>query len=403
MRTQLPSFSVIIWKQLMDIKPPPKRKRPSVTKQPVTSRPHHAIRPVVAAPIPVQKPELVSKKRFTRKQTISLLLGSLGILLLLSTVAAAGWYNWAIRPRSSDDRQVRVVVEPGDTAASIADTLHEHELIRSRLAFGIYTQLSGTRSKLQAGGYVLSANQSVANIVDHMTTGKTDEFNITIPPGLTLDELRDHFKRDGFSDEEVATAFRAMYSHPLLASKPASATLEGYIYPETYRMNADQTLDTLFMRTFDQMYKVLQEGKYLEEYAKRNLTIHQAITLASIVQKEVKNPTDQKQVAQVFLKRLELGMPLGSDVTYMYAAEQMGVAASPSLESPYNTRKYGGLPPGPIANMNPSALDAVAFPAPGDYLYFVAGDGADEGKTFFARTQEEHDANVAAHCHVLCR
>ncbi len=386
----------------MDIKPPPKRKKRPIATHPVAPKPHSAVKPATT-PVQAVAPSLVPKKRFSKKQITSLILGGLGALLLLATIAAASWYNWAIGAPSHEDRQVRVVVESGDTAASIAETLYEHDLIRSRLAFGIYTQLSGTRSKLQAGGYVLSANQSVASIVEHMTTGKTDEFSITIPPGLTLDELRAHFKRDGFSDDEISTAFNAMYSHPLLASKPAAATLEGYIYPETYRMSADQTLDTLFMRTFDQMYKVLQEGKYLDEFARRNLTIHQAVTLASIVQKEVKNPVDQKQVAQVFLKRLATGIPLGSDVTYMYAAEQMGAVASPSLESPYNTRKYGGLPPGPIANMNPSALEAVAFPAAGEYLYFVAGDGADEGKTFFATTQEEHDANVAAHCHVLCR
>lgn len=397
MRTQLPSYSAIIWKQPMDIKPPPKRK-----KRPIAS---HAVTPkqVIAKPVEAEPSTHSHHKKNSKKRATSLILAGAGILLLVTTVAAASWYQWATSPRSDDERQVRVVVESGDTAASIADALYEQELIRSRLAFGIYTQLSGTRSKLQAGGYVLSANQSVASIVEHMTTGKTDEFNITIPPGLTLDALRDHFKRDGFSDEEIATAFNAMHSHPLLATKPSEATLEGYIYPETYRMNADQTLETLFMRTFDEMYKMLQEKKYLDEYAKRNLTIHEAVTLASIVQKEVKDPVDQKQVAQVFLKRLAIDMPLGSDVTYMYAAEQMGVKATPSLESPYNTRKYRGLPPGPIANMNPSALEAIAFPAAGEYLYFVAGDGADEGKTFFAHTQEEHDANIAAHCHVLCR
>ena len=379
----------------MDIKPPP--KRPSPTAVPAPSQQS------VPAPVEVSPSPQPPKKRITRKQLTSLALAGAGLLILLATIATVSWYNWAISPRSDEDHQVRVVVESGDTAASIADSLYEHELIRSRLAFGLYTQLSGTRSKLQAGGYVLSANQSVASIVEHMTSGKTDEFNITIPPGLTLDGLRDHFKRDGFSDAEITAAFNKDYEHPLLASRPADATLEGYIYPETYRMSADRGLDALFVRTFDQMYKVLQEGKYLDEYAKRNLTIHQGVTLASIVQKEVKNPVDQKQVAQVFLKRLADGISLGSDVTYMYAAEQMGVRATPSLESPYNTRKYAGLPPGPIANMNPSALEAVAFPAPGDYLYFVAGDGADEGKTFFARTEAEHEANVAAHCHVLCR
>ena len=398
MRTLLRSYSAIIWKQPMDIKPPPKRKkRPVASHAPVSKQ--SVTKPVEA----VSPPPPVLKKKSSQKRIMSLALAGTGVLLLLATVTAAGWYQWATSPRSDEERQVRVVVESGDTAVSIADALYEQELIRSRLAFGIYTQLSGTRSKLQAGGYVLSANQSVASIVEHMTTGKTDEFNITIPPGLTLDALRDHFKRDGFSDEEIATAFNAMHSHPLLATKPAEATLEGYIYPETYRMNADQKLETLFMRTFDEMYKMLQEKKYLDEYAKRNLTIHQAVTLASIVQKEVKDPVDQKQVAQVFLKRLAIDMPLGSDVTYMYAAEQMGAKATPSLESPYNTRKYGGLPPGPIANMNPSALEAVAFPAAGEYLYFVAGDGADEGKTFFAHTQDEHNANIAAHCHVLCR
>ena len=395
MRMPQPLFSATTWKQPMDIKPPP--KRPSPTAVPAPSQQS------VPAPVEVSPSPQPPKKRITRKQLTSLALAGAGLLILLATIATVSWYNWAISPRSDEDHQVRVVVESGDTAASIADSLYEHELIRSRLAFGLYTQLSGTRSKLQAGGYVLSANQSVASIVEHMTSGKTDEFNITIPPGLTLDGLRDHFKRDGFSDAEITAAFNKDYEHPLLASRPADATLEGYIYPETYRMSADQGLDALFVRTFDQMYKVLQEGKYLDEYAKRNLTIHQGVTLASIVQKEVKNPVDQKQVAQVFLKRLADGISLGSDVTYMYAAEQMGVRATPSLESPYNTRKYAGLPPGPIANMNPSALEAVAFPAPGDYLYFVAGDGADEGKTFFARTEAEHEANVAAHCHVLCR
>lgn len=378
----------------MDIKPPPKRPRPP-------QKPAEPIQPVL--PQPEAAPLPLGTKRFWRKRNIGLALACAGALLLAGSVSTAVWYNWAIGPRSDSSHKVRVVVESGETAASIADTLYDHDLIHSRFAFGLYTQLSGSRSKLQAGGYVFSANQSVASIVEHMVNGKTDEFNITIPPGLTLDELRTQFKKDGFTDDEITSAFNATYTNPVLTTRPAGATLEGYIFPETYRMNADQSLNDLLTRSFDQMYKVMQDGKYLDEFAKRGLTIHQAVTLASIVQKEVKGSADQKQVAQVFLKRLSSGMQLGSDVTYMYAAKQLGVDASPSLDSPYNTRKYAGLPPGPIANMNPSALEAVAFPAPGDYLYFVAGDGADEGRTFFATTEAEHNANVAAHCHTLCQ
>lgn len=378
----------------MDIKPPPKRP-PFTLPAPVSI-------PALSAPDPSTPPPL-PRKKLSRKRLISYVLAFLGTAVLAIGCGVAIWYHWAIAPASHEAHHVRVVIEPGDTAGSIATTLRDHELIRSKLAFRLYTQMTGTRSKLQAGGYVLSPNQSVESIVEHMTSGKTDEFDITIPPGLTLDGLRAQFKRDGYSDGEITSAFSAPYTHPLLATRPAGATLEGYIYPETYRLDADQSLHALLVRSFDQMYSVMRDHKYLEEYAKHNLTIHQAVTLASIVQKEVKDPADQKQVAQVFLKRLSSNIPLGSDVTYIYAAEQLGVPPTPKLDSPYNTRKYGGLPPGPIANMNPSALEAVAFPAPGDYLYFVAGDGADEGKTFFSKTQAEHDANVAAHCHSLCR
>jgi UPF0755 protein len=377
----------------MDIKPPPKRPKPPIVP------PTPPVEQPTEVSVDTPQPQ-VSKKRLPRKRLLTIVLAGVGALLLVASVATVTWYNWAISPRSDETHQVRVVVEPGDTAASIATTLYEHELINSRLAFSVYTQLSGTRNKLQAGGYVLSANQSVPSIVEHMTSGKTDEINLTILPGLTLDELRENFKRDGFSDEEVTAAYNATYDHPLLASRPAGATLEGYIYPETYRMNANQTLQELFERSFDEMYKNLQEKKYLEEFTKRGFTIHQGLTLASIIQKEVSVPSDQKQVAQVFYKRLSIDMALGADATFVYAAKQAGQEPTVSFESPYNTRKYPGLPPGPIANMTASALDATAFPAPGEYLFFVSGD---DGTTHFSMTEEEHLQKTAQYCKRLCQ
>lgn len=377
----------------MDIRPP--RKKPAA---------HSKIQVVDVVPAPSKEvpiPEKHLKPAPSRKRRyMTFGLAGTGLLLLGASLSTLMWYNWAIGAASNEERRVRVVVDSGDTTAAIADTLYDHDLIRSRLAFTLYSQLSGNRSKLQAGGYVFSPNQDVASIVEHMASGKTDEIDVTIVPGLTLSELRGQFFNNGFSDAEITEAFNASYDHPLLASRPSGSTLEGYIYPETYRMNANQTLKELLVRSFDEMYKTLQEKKYLDEFQKRHLSIHEAITLASIVQKEVKNPADQKQVAQVFLKRLSGGVQLGSDVTYMYAAKQMGVAATPSLDSPYNTRKYVGLPPGPIANMNPSALDAVAFPAAGDFMYFVAGD---DGVTYFSHTEAEHNANIAAHCKTLCQ
>ncbi len=111
------------------------------------------------------------------------------------------------------------------------------------------------------------------------------------------------------------------------------------------------------------------------------------------------NPADQKQVAQIFYKRLGEDIPLGADATFVYAAKKLGVTPSVDLDSPYNTRVHAGLPPGPISTPGLSALQAVAQPAPGDYLYFVSGD---DGQTYFARTQEEHEANAAQYCKVNC-
>lgn len=374
----------------MDIRPP--KKRP-----PRPADPAHQL-PAITPEPQVRKQPSLPWHRLPPRRTV--LLAAAGLVLAIAVLCASLWYGWALGAPSDETRQVRVVIEPGETSASIAVTLYDQGLIRSRLAFNLYTQLSGTRAKLQAGGYVLSPNQDVSTIVEHMTSGKTDEFDITILPGLTLDELRAQFRTDGFSDDEITAAFQADYDHPLLADRPQGASLEGYVYPETYRMNADQPLGALLERSFDELHKTLNEKGYLAEYRKRGLDIHQGLTLASIVQKEVKDPVDQKQVAQVFLSRLSIGMVLGSDVTYMYAAKQLGVEATPGLDSPYNTRKVAGLPPGPIANMNPSALEAVAAPAAGDFLYFVAGD---DGKTYYARTEAEHIANVRAHCHTLCQ
>src|SRR5690606_19503304 len=138
------------------------------------------------------------------------------------------------------------------------------------------------------------------------------------------------------------------------------------------------------------------------------LSLHQAIILASIVHKESYDFEDQRQVAQVFLKRLEMGIPLGADATFRYAAAIAGQEPSVDFESPYNTRINAGLPPGPIANFEIEALRAVASPDDSDYLYFVHGDGChDEDSTtpcvtYFSKTQSEHEANTIKYCREYC-
>lgn len=385
----------------MDILPPPKRPvqtdRAPQIQAPAPIEP--ASQPTAPKPAPAKRPPQPTflKRPWYRKWQIWALV-ILGAFLLCAG-SAITWYALALQPKSKTEQKIQLVVSEGEASSSIINKMAESGLVRSKFATRLYVELSGNKSKMQAGGYILSPNQSVSEIVSHIVAGKTDEQLVTIPPGRTLKELREDLKKFGYSDSDIDAAYAAKYNSPLLADKPADASLEGYIYPESFQLVAGQPLSALFEKSFDELYSKLQADGMIEKFKSHGLNLHQAMTLASIVQKEVSDPATQKQVAQVFYKRLADGMVLGSDVTFEYAAAQLGVTPAVDIDSPYNTRRNPGLPPGPIANMNYTALQAVADPAAGDYVYFVAGD---DGVTYFSRTVEEHEANVAAHCHKLC-
>ena len=186
--------------------------------------------------------------------------------------------------------------------------------------------------------------------------------------------------------------------HPALVAKPRDASLEGYLYPESFKVTSSTTVQEIIEQSLDEMAKRLTPER-IEAFASQGLSTHEAVILASIIEKEVSLAEDRRVVAQIFLKRLNEGMSLGSDVTYEYAAALTGEIASPELDSPYNTRKYTGLPPGPISNVDDAALAAVANPASTDYLFFISGD---DGKTYYGTTHEEHDANIRDFCQLKC-
>lgn len=354
-------------------------------------------------PVDVSKPLVIPRGPLWKRYVPHMAgVAALAVLLVGSLIYSLS----SLRPVDSNDHtKIRFIVSSGATATQIANALHEEGLIRDPFVFQLYTQVKGTKSKLQAGGYVLKRSHSMGEIVDHLTSGQTDEASITILPGLTLQQLADpevkgSFAQQGFSSQDINLAYQATYTGTLFETKPAGRSLEGYLYPETYNIMADQTLREVIQKSLDEMHAQIQQRNLEPLIAQQGLSLHDGIVLASIIQKEVSNAEEQKQVAQVFHKRLKEGVVLGSDVTFMYIAEKEGREPSVSDNSPYNTRKHGGLPPGPIANFNISALVAVANPAPGDFMYFVAGD---DGTTHFAKTEAEHESNVAKYCTVLCR
>lgn len=336
-------------------------------------------------------------------------------IILATVIVLAGiitsailWYQAMLKPVSSLSEAVMFTVDDGQTARSIGRNLEKARLIKSELAFDIYARLHG--GALQTGTYHLDRSMTTQKVYSVLLSGKQADYNITFFPGANLQsaqsvpqsqrlDVTTVLERAGFSDSDIKRALATTYQLPLFAGKPASADLEGYIYGETYNVSANSTAEQILTKTFNTFYQQLQDNGLLDKIKAHKLTLYQAITLGSIIQREASDPADQRQIAQVFYKRLNMGMPLGSDVTFMYAAAKLGVPATPDLKSPYNTRIHTGLPPGPIAVPGLSAMEAVASPAKGDYLYFVAGD---DGTVHFARTNAEHEDNIAKYCHQLC-
>lgn len=375
----------------------PAPKRPLSTEIPATKPKQEG--PLLEAPkVPLLIDEPKKKKRSIKK-LVGWLVGVGVAAALFAGGAAFLWYHDALEPVSLEEADgVRVSIADGSSPGQIGQLLEEKKLIRSSLAFEIYTRLSNTQSLLKAGAYTLAPSESTEKIVEHIISGNVDTFSITFLPGATLAENRTGLIEAGYSAEEVDQALAKTYDSPLFADKPVAASLEGYMYGETYKFSSDASVEDILKATFAEFYKNIQANNLEEGFKKQGLNLYEGITLASIIQREEPNEVAQKQVAQVFYLRLAKDMPLGSDVTAYYGADQIGTERSVAVDTPYNTRMHTGLPPTPIATPGLTALQAAASPAEGDYVYFLSGD---DDVTYFARTDAEHEANKQ-YCPVKC-
>ena len=335
----------------------------------------------------------ISPKPKGKKKVVLIILGILAGLILAVFATVFIWYKTQLAPKTTDDVYHVLVVQSGASRQSIAYDLEEKQIIKSSSVFLWHTKLTG-KSNLQAGSYRLSSKLSTPEIADILASGKVSTVDILIPPGLRLSQIKAELVKAGYGASEIDQALISVRSHPLLKNVSSSTPLEGYLFPDTYRIGPDTTAEqliTLMLNTFEK--KITAEIK--TGLAKQRLSLEEGIILASIIQKEVSDYPNMQKVAQVFLKRLNEGVVLGSDVTFQYAAKETGKAEVPTLDSPYNTRIVAGLPPSAIANFNIDALRSVAEPATTDFLYFVAGD---DGTVYYSKTEAEHEALTRQHC-----
>lgn len=340
--------------------------------------------------------------RRKRGLRIGIIITLIVVLLGLGVAALAvrNAYSQNIKPLNSSQKEQLFTVQSGQTAHDIAVALQEQQLIRASWAFEWYVRSHNLREQLQAGSYYVRSSQSVAEIVGIITGGKVATDLVTILPAQRLDQIQAALIKSGYSAAEVAAALDpAKYAnHPALVDKPAGATLEGYLYPESFQRTAETKLEDIIRLSLDAMQQHLTPD-IRAAFVSNGLTVHQGVILASIVEEETGTPKDRPMVAQVLLKRLSIGMQLGSDPTAHYGAIIAGQTPSVNYDSPYNTRMHTGIPPGPISNVSESSLRAVAYPSNTDYLYFVAGD---DGVTHFTKTLQEHQAATAQYCTKLC-
>jgi len=309
-------------------------------------------------------------------------------IALLGAVAMAGSLRWALLPPMASAPPAIFDVRPGASLGSVASDLESRGVIRSAFAFELLARYRGVDGALQLGEYEVSAALPPAEILDRIAAGRVVVHEVVIPEGLAASQIALRLEAAGLAN---AAEFAAFASDPASAESLGveGASLEGYLFPETYRLPRGLSVRAIAKLLVDQFLKVWRE---IEPQARRqDLSMLEVVTLASIVEKETAVPRERPLIASVFRNRLERGMRLETDPTVIYGISDFdGNLRRRDLENagnPYNTYQNPGLPPGPIANPGADALRAVVHPAESDYLFFVSRN---DGTHVFSKTYTEH-------------
>jgi UPF0755 protein len=317
------------------------------------------------------------------------------VLTALVAGAAGLWFfaEMGMRPVDAADAQgVSVTIPQGANTRAIADALKEAGLIRSETLFLVKSKLDGLEESYKAGAYTFTRDMGMRRIMEDLTEGvKAETKRFTIPEGLTVEQTAETLAEAGLVDatdflREAATGDFSGYRF----LEGAAGGLEGYLYPETYDVYADATPRDFIERMLAHFDKLFTEECYSQAEA-RGLSVNEVVTIASLIERETRVPEERALVASVIRNRLEKGMPLQIDATVQYALGEQKerlTYADLEIDSPYNTYKIPGLPPGPICSPRIECIEAALNPADTDYLYYVLRPELD-GRHNFTKSYDE--------------
>ncbi|MCM2980650.1 hypothetical protein CHH55_19430 [Niallia circulans] len=333
---------------------------------------------------------------------------ALVLIMIVAVVGTSGYFyiKSALKPVNPDsDKDIVVEVPIGSGVSTISQLLEDKGLVKNAKVFKYYVKFKN-ESNFMAGEYHMNPSMSIQEIIDSLKTGKIMQepvFTMTIPEGRQLKEIsaiiakKTNQKEEEIwkqlNDEAFIKGLMAKYPDLLTTeiwAKNIKYPLEGYLFPATYSYYEEKpTLEAIISVMLDKTESVVKA--YETEIERDKLTVHQFLTMSSLIEEEATKNVDRKKIASVFYNRIEQGMPLQTDPTVLYAlGEHKDRVYYKDLEvdSPYNTYQNVGLPPGPIANAGTVSMEAALHPDDTDYLYFLASK---DGKVYFSKSLNEHN------------
>jgi UPF0755 protein len=335
---------------------------------------------------------MVRRTRTSRKKSGSGFARMLLAAFLLGIVAAAA--AWLVLTPFGPSKETFVEITPGSSTAMISRQLEDAGIVRSRYAIDLMRLWKpGT---LKAGEYRFDHPAPVTEVYSRIARGDVYTVEVTIPEGSSVFDIAARLEQAGFGPGRDFLAAQAQNSDLIQDLDPAAKSLEGYLFPDTYRFERKAT-PILILAAMVKRFRT--------KAAELGLTqdVHQVVTVASLVERETAVDGERPLVASVFENRLAKNMPLATDPSVIYGLELEGrwrgaiYASDLKLDTPYNTYLHTGLPPGPVSNPGAKALRAAMEPAKTDYLYFVAASANAQGKSLFSSTLEEHNRNVSGY------
>ncbi len=323
------------------------------------------------------------------------------VIGIIAGAVVAGWYFASLRPvDGSSEERTSAKIEAGASLTQIANLLHEKRVIRSPMAFKVYAKLNGYEGNLQAGTFILRPSMNVGEIASILKSGKAEEMLITIPEGFTVSQIDSLLAEKGLITEGDITkcAIECDFSSfEFLPNEegisPFGGRVEGYLFPETYFVSADEFVPKFFLERMLTTFRNNVLSPLDDQIKSSGRPLHRIITVASLIEEEASGDEERPVISGIMWKRYEENLGLGVDATVRYILQKpLGelTTADLNFNSPYNTRKFKGLPPGPIASPGENSILASISPAESEYWYYLHGK---DGTVHYAVTNEEHNVN----------